>query len=255
MRGCSPTASSAAPCRPLCNRRRPRSASPRHRSGNTRAARPPPRRGTCRIGTAGAARSTRRSRRSGIPAIRTRRSRRTTLPRAACPRPPPFDVLLLADTGQGLADVATVLPTYGVAPPAVRIVGPALWASPSSGAARLTGAWYAAPDPAARLTFDQSYRAHYGTPALPISDLAFDAASIARVLAGAGGYSHGQSDAADRLQRRGRRVSCWSRTGRSAVASPCSRSSKARRSRSPPRRPRSARPASEQGGRWRCGRS
>jgi hypothetical protein len=71
----------------------------------------------------------------------------------------------------------------------VRIVGPALWASPSSGAARLTGAWYAAPDLSARLTFDQSYRAHYGAPALPISDLAFDAASIARVLAGAGGYS------------------------------------------------------------------
>ncbi len=103
--------------------------------------------------------------------------------------PPPFDVLLLADTGQGLADLASVLPTYGVAPPAVRVVGPALWASPTSGAARLTGAWYAAPDPAARLTFDQSYRSHYGTPAPPISDLAFDAASIARVLAGAGGFT------------------------------------------------------------------
>ncbi len=105
------------------------------------------------------------------------------------PAAPPFDVLLLAETGQALTDVAAVLPTYGIAPPAVRIVGPALWASPSSGAASLTGAWYAAPDPAARLTFDQSYRSHYGASAPPISDLAFDAASIARVLAGAGGYT------------------------------------------------------------------
>ncbi|MBV9656089.1 MAG: penicillin-binding protein activator [Acetobacteraceae bacterium] len=105
--------------------------------------------------------------------------------------PPPFDVLLLADTGQGLTDVAAVLPTYGVAPPSVRIVGPALWASPSSAASKLVGAWYAAPDPAARATFDASFRAHYASPAPPISDLAFDAASIARVLAGAGGYSLG----------------------------------------------------------------
>lgn len=105
--------------------------------------------------------------------------------------PPPFDVLMLADTGQPLGDIAALLPTYGIAQPAVRIAGPALWSAPSSNAAKLPGAWYAAPDPAARVTFDQTYRARYGSPAPSISDLAFDAASIARVMPMLGGFAPG----------------------------------------------------------------
>ena len=104
-------------------------------------------------------------------------------------RPLPFDVLLLADTGQQLAELSSILSTRGVTPSSVRIVGPALWASHASGSARLQGAWYAAPDPSARAPFDQSYRSRYGIPAPPIADLAFDAASIGRVLAGSGGFS------------------------------------------------------------------
>lgn len=103
--------------------------------------------------------------------------------------PPPFDVLLLADTGQGLSDIAALLPTYGVSQPVVRIAGPALWSAPSSNSSKLPAAWYAAPDPAARATFDQSFRAKYGSPAPSISDLAFDAASIARVMPMLGGFS------------------------------------------------------------------
>ena len=72
----------------------------------------------------------------------------------------------------------------------MQILGPALWASPSSGAGQLPGAWYAAPDPAARSSFEQAYSAKYGNPPSPLADLAYDAASIARVLAGRG-YSIG----------------------------------------------------------------
>jgi branched-chain amino acid transport system substrate-binding protein len=104
--------------------------------------------------------------------------------------PPPFDALLLADSGDRLGAVASLLPYYDLDPPAVRVLGPALWASPTArGDATLRGAYYAAPDPAARSGFDAKYTAAAGSPAPGIADFAFDAAAIARVLAQGGGYS------------------------------------------------------------------
>lgn len=105
--------------------------------------------------------------------------------------PPPFNVLLLADTGEALGEVASMLAYYDVDRSQVQLIGPALWASPASGSLQVPGAWYAAPDPAARTTFEQEFSAKYGAPPPPISDLAFDAASIARVLGSNGGYSVG----------------------------------------------------------------
>ncbi len=107
------------------------------------------------------------------------------LARTAIP-PPSFNSLLLADTGEALAEVAAVLPYYDVDRSAVQILGPALWASPSSGSGQMHGAWYAAPDPAARSGFEQSYTTKYGSPPSPVADLAYDAASIARVIGGRG---------------------------------------------------------------------
>jgi len=54
---------------------------------------------------------------------------------------------------------------------------------------QVDGAWYAAPDPAARAGLEQSYSAKYGAAPPALADLAFDAASIARVLGASGGYS------------------------------------------------------------------
>lgn len=105
--------------------------------------------------------------------------------------PPPFDALLLADTGEKLAWEASFLGYYDISPHNERLLGPALWANPAALAgANLSGAWYAAPDPAARATFDAAYQAKYGGPAPGLADFAYDAAAIARVLATApGGYS------------------------------------------------------------------
>jgi branched-chain amino acid transport system substrate-binding protein len=105
--------------------------------------------------------------------------------------PPNFNALLLADTGESLAEIAAVLPYYDVDRSAVKVMGPALWASPGSGSGQFPGAWYAAPDPAARTNFEQSYTAKHGSGPPPLADLAFDAASIARVLGGRGGFSIG----------------------------------------------------------------
>ena len=72
----------------------------------------------------------------------------------------------------------------------MRLLGPALWASPSvRSGAQVSQAWYAAPDPAAREQFDAHFQAVAGGPAPGFADLANDAASIARVLAQQGGYS------------------------------------------------------------------
>ena len=107
--------------------------------------------------------------------------------------PPPFDALLLADAGEQLAEITSLLAYYDVDPPQVRLLGPALWASPRARAgATLRGAWYAAPDPAARAAFVAAYQAKYGVPPPSLADLAYDAASLARVVAGEGGF-HGRA--------------------------------------------------------------
>jgi branched-chain amino acid transport system substrate-binding protein len=104
--------------------------------------------------------------------------------------PPPFDALLLGDVGNSLAEIAAVLPYYDIDASLVHILGPALWASGGTRGGQIVGAWYAAPDPSARGALEQAYTAKYGTPPPPLADLAFDAAAIARVLAGRG-YSVG----------------------------------------------------------------
>jgi hypothetical protein len=128
----------------------------------------------------------RAARRENTPAGRKRAAE---LARAAIP-PAPFDALLLADVGEQLSAVASLLSYYDLDPPAVRVLGPALWGAPSERRnAPLPGAWYAAPDPSARTSFNSSYQAAYGTPAPGLADFAYDAAAIANVLAHEGGYS------------------------------------------------------------------
>jgi ABC-type branched-subunit amino acid transport system substrate-binding protein len=111
------------------------------------------------------------------------------LRRRAIP-PPSFDALVMADTGEKLAWAASFLEYYDLSTAEIRILGPALWASPAArGGAQIGGAWYAAPDPSARAGFDAAYQAKYGSPAPGLADVAYDAAAIARVLAGSGGFS------------------------------------------------------------------
>jgi branched-chain amino acid transport system substrate-binding protein len=101
--------------------------------------------------------------------------------------PPPFNALLLADTGEALQEVAAVLPYYDVDRSVVQILGPALWANPASGSGAVSGAWYAAPDTSTRANLEQDYTAKYGSPPSPLADLAFDSASIAAVVLSRGG--------------------------------------------------------------------
>jgi ABC-type branched-subunit amino acid transport system substrate-binding protein len=118
------------------------------------------------------------------------RKRAAELRREQIP-PPPMDALVLADFGDMLGTLASLLPYYDLDTSKVRVLGPAQWASPQvAGAPELRGAWYAAPDPALRRGFVARYAEVNGTTAPGLADFAYDAASIARALVQSGeGYS------------------------------------------------------------------
>jgi len=103
--------------------------------------------------------------------------------------PPPFDALLVGVVGDTLVQAADVLPAYDVTGPQVRVLGPALWSQQAMRLGRLSGAWYAALDPASRGEFVAAYQSHYGATPAPFADYAFDAAAVARVLAGENDFS------------------------------------------------------------------
>ena len=106
-----------------------------------------------------------------------------TPPAATAATPPPFDSLLLAESGPALQAVAASLQRYDIKPPAVQVLGPGTWARDAANLGGLTGAWYAAPDPATRGAFEQIFTARYGTPPPGIASIAYDAAQLARVAA------------------------------------------------------------------------
>lgn len=105
--------------------------------------------------------------------------------------PPHFDSLLLAETNnERLAWLTSFLGFYDIDSPTVQVMGPALWAAPSTrSGAELNGAWYAAPDPASRASFEAAYQTKYGTQPPGLADFAYDAAAIGRVLAAEGKFS------------------------------------------------------------------
>jgi branched-chain amino acid transport system substrate-binding protein len=121
-------------------------------------------------------------------ALGTADGRREAQELVKTPIPPPsFNVLLLADIGDNLQEIAAILPYYDVDRSAVQIIWPALWADPASSSGAVTGAWYAAPDNATRTDLQREYTAKYGTTPSPLADLSFDAASVAKVAIGPAG--------------------------------------------------------------------
>jgi branched-chain amino acid transport system substrate-binding protein len=131
------------------------------------------------------------ARRRAALALHTAEGRREAidLSRESIP-PPPFDSLLVAESGERLAWMASFLSYYDVDPPTVQVMGPALWAAPGArSGSDLNGAWYAAADPAARASFESAYTTKYGAVPPSLADFAYDTAAIGRVLAQEGGFS------------------------------------------------------------------
>jgi len=104
-------------------------------------------------------------------------------------QPLPYGTILLGSVGNDLKVFAKAFADAKIDRAKVQILGPALWVDPASGSAALAGAWFAMPDPDARRDLIRDYTAAYKEPPPPRADLASDAASIARVLAGRVGVS------------------------------------------------------------------
>ena len=96
----------------------------------------------------------------------------------------PFDALLLGAIGDQLGQAVPLLAYYDIPPEQVRIMGPALWSRDAARLPALSGAWFAAPDPALRASFETRFVGKYNVPSRDLSSVAFDAAAIARVIDG-----------------------------------------------------------------------
>ncbi len=103
--------------------------------------------------------------------------------------PPPFNALVIAETGPELGELDSVLLYYDVDPGPVLILGPGLWAEDPANvaAAGFADALYAAPDPAAAAEFASRYALQFGARPPALTTVAFDAGAIARVVTQAGG--------------------------------------------------------------------
>ena len=107
-------------------------------------------------------------------------------PSSALLPPPPFDALLLGDTGLQLQEAIVALRASGISRSQVRVIGPGLWGAFASKLGALSGAWYADPDPSARLGFASQYQAMYHQSPKLLAGISFDAAALARSLAPSG---------------------------------------------------------------------
>ena len=101
-------------------------------------------------------------------------------------QPLPFGSILLGTTGNDLKLMASAMSEAGIDRSKIQILGPGLWIDPASGSAAMVGAWVAVPDPDARRDMVKEYAAKFREAPQRASDLAHDAASIARVLAAQG---------------------------------------------------------------------
>ncbi len=107
--------------------------------------------------------------------------------------PPPFDALLIPDTGGFLRALIPLLKGYGVETPRVRVLGTSLWAA-EPGLHRdpgLSGAWYAAVPDAAFNQMARRFNARFGYTPPRLASLGYD--SVLLVATAARNWSLGES--------------------------------------------------------------
>jgi branched-chain amino acid transport system substrate-binding protein len=101
--------------------------------------------------------------------------------------PAPFDALFLPVGGSEAVSLADSLAMYDLDPQTVRRLGTGLWDDAALATQKsLDGAWFAASDPALRKAFERRYYDAYGAAPPRLSTLAYDAMSLAVVLAKSG---------------------------------------------------------------------
>ena len=111
---------------------------------------------------------------------------------------PPFDSLLIADSGPSLRALVATLPVYNVAGGNTRLLGTMRWRDDPGLFAEqpVQGAWIASWDPPTVDRFVQRFRATYGRVPAPLAVLAYDGTALACLLA-KGDAGFGASDLTD----------------------------------------------------------
>jgi branched-chain amino acid transport system substrate-binding protein len=111
--------------------------------------------------------------------------------------PSPYDAVFMPVGGDSAKIVGNMLTQYDMAPNRVRRLGTGLFDDQSlTQEAGLEGAWFAAPSPGARATFERRFLQSYGYSAPRLTTLAYDATALAAVLAQRG-LSNGDAPAYD----------------------------------------------------------
>lgn len=117
---------------------------------------------------------------------------RSTIIKSGGQAPTPFDAVFMPLGGSEAVSLADSLSFYELDPQSVRRIGTGLWDDAALAAQKnMDGAWFAASDPALRKAFERRYYDSYGVAAPRLSTLAYDATSLAVVLAKSGLSSQG----------------------------------------------------------------
>ncbi|MGD9981675.1 MAG: penicillin-binding protein activator [Hyphomonadaceae bacterium] len=115
-------------------------------------------------------------------------------------RAQPAQGVIIAENGAPLRAIGTALVQAGVNTNQVRLMGTSVWAGDAEREPSLAGAWYVAPDPAARTEFESRYRAAFGETPGRLASLGYDAVALAALLSrerGADGFSRGAIELRD----------------------------------------------------------
>lgn len=97
-----------------------------------------------------------------------------------------IDALLLPIGGAQLAQISNLLRQNDLNLGQMRLIGTGLWDDSSQASSIIPGAWFAAPDPKLRISFERQYQSTYGQPAPRLASLAYDATALAATLAAKG---------------------------------------------------------------------
>jgi len=94
------------------------------------------------------------------------------------------DAVLIAQGGSLLKQMAPTLTFDGIDSGKVQLLGTGLWDDPTiESETALSGGWFPAPAPAADDVFNEKYKTDFGVEPPPLAALAYDAMSLAALLA------------------------------------------------------------------------
>ncbi len=105
----------------------------------------------------------------------------------------PFEAVLMPVGGSQAALIGNLLNQYDMPPNRIKRLGTGLFDDPSLAAeGSLSGAWFAAPDPKDRTSFERRFQKNYGYTPPRLASLAYDSTALAAILAKRGLQAQGK---------------------------------------------------------------